>query len=112
MVVRADELRCEDGACEAAHLVGRWQDLLVRLAMLPSVSTTLAAEWGSTFDTEKIGTWPTDRGPAAGSRCAGQGWPGRTAAVESLAACQGWGERCFRFNFDGPTPYVREPVYP
>ena len=61
MVVRADELRCEDGACEAAHLMGRAQVLLVRLAVSPSRSTTLAAEWGCRFATEKIGVWPTNR---------------------------------------------------
>ena len=43
---------------------------------------------------------------------AGRGWSGRTSAAESLAACQAWGERYFRFYYDGPKPYVREPVYP
>ena len=110
MVVRADELRCEDGACEAAHLVGRWQDLLVRLAVSPSRSTTLAAEWGCRFATEKIGVWPTNRVPAAGSRRAGRGWFGRVSAAESLGVCQGWGVEHLS-TYEGPTPYVPEPVH-
>ena len=43
---------------------------------------------------------------------AGRGWSGRMSAEESLAACQRWGERYFRFYYDGPKPFVREPVYP
>ena len=41
-----------------------------------------------------------------------RGWSGRMSADESVAACQGWGERYFRFYYDGPKPFVREPVYP
>jgi len=40
-----------------------------------------------------------------------KGWFGTQSAEESLAACQAWGERFFSF-YDGPKPYVREPVYP
>ena len=43
---------------------------------------------------------------------AGRGWSGRKSAEESMAACQAWGERYFRFYYDGRTPNVREPVYP
>ena len=107
MVVRADELRCEDGACEAAHLVGRCQHLLVCLAMLPSGSKTLAAEWGRKPVTEMIGIWPTSRDSAAGSRRAQRDRSGWMSAAESLAACQGWGERYFRlFNIGGNRLYV------
>ena len=42
----------------------------------------------------------------------GRGWSGRKSAEETLAACQAWGERYFRFYYDGRTPNVREPVYP
>ena len=41
-----------------------------------------------------------------------RGWSGRMSADESLAACQRWGERYFRFYYNGPKPFVREPVYP
>ena len=41
-----------------------------------------------------------------------RGWTGRMSAEDSLAACQEWGERYFRFYYDGPKPFVREPVYP
>ena len=41
-----------------------------------------------------------------------RGWSGQMSAEDSLAACQGWSERYFRFYYDGPRPYVREPVYP
>ena len=40
-----------------------------------------------------------------------KGWFGTKSPEESLAACQEWGERYFSF-YDGPKPYVREPVYP
>ena len=40
-----------------------------------------------------------------------KGWFGTQSAEESLAACQAWGERYFSF-YDGPKPFVREPVYP
>lgn len=43
---------------------------------------------------------------------AGRAWSGQTPAAEALAACQGWGKRYFRFYYDGPKPFVREPVYP
>ena len=43
---------------------------------------------------------------------AGRAWSGRKSPGESLEACQAWGERYFRFYYDGPKPYVREPVYP
>ncbi len=39
-----------------------------------------------------------------------KGWFGTQSAEEALAACQAWGERFFSF-YDGPKPYVREPVY-
>ncbi len=39
-----------------------------------------------------------------------KGWFGTQSAEESLAACQAWGERYFSL-YDGPKPYVREPVY-
>ena len=40
-----------------------------------------------------------------------KGWYGTQSAEASLAACQAWGERFFS-SYDGPKPYVREPVYP
>ena len=40
-----------------------------------------------------------------------KGWFGTKSAEEALVACQEWGERYFSF-YDGPKPYVREPVYP
>ena len=40
-----------------------------------------------------------------------KGWFGTQSAEAALAACQAWGERYFSF-YDGPKPYVREPVYP
>ena len=40
-----------------------------------------------------------------------KGWFGTQSAEEALEACQAWGERYFSF-YDGPKPYVREPVYP
>ena len=40
-----------------------------------------------------------------------KGWFGTWSAEESLADCQAWGERFFS-RYDGPKPYVREPVYP
>ncbi len=39
-----------------------------------------------------------------------KGWFGTQSSEESLAACQAWGERYFSI-YDGPKPYVREPVY-
>ena len=40
-----------------------------------------------------------------------KGWFGTKSAEEALAACQAWCERYFSF-YDGPKPFVREPVYP
>ena len=40
-----------------------------------------------------------------------KGWFGTQSAEAALAACQAWGERYFSF-YDGPKPFVREPVYP
>ena len=40
-----------------------------------------------------------------------KGWFGTQSAEEALVACQDWGERFFSF-YDGPKPFVREPVYP
>lgn len=40
-----------------------------------------------------------------------KGWFGTQSAEQALEACQEWGERFFSL-YDGPKPYVREPVYP
>ncbi len=40
-----------------------------------------------------------------------KGWTGeQTPAAEALAACQAWGVEHLS-SYEGPTPYVREPVY-
>ncbi len=39
-------------------------------------------------------------------------WAGKQSAEASLAACQAWSKRFFWFYYDGPKPFVREPVYP
>ena len=76
-------------------------------------STTLAAEWGSTFDTEKIGIWPTRPRPCCRKPARRAGWPGRTVGGGVAGGVPGMGRAVLRlFNFEGPTPYVREPVYP
>lgn len=40
-----------------------------------------------------------------------KGWTGELTPAQALEACQGWGERYLRTNYDGRTPNVREPVY-
>ncbi len=39
------------------------------------------------------------------------GWEGRQAPAAALAACQAWGVEHLS-SYEGPTPFVREPVYP
>ncbi len=39
------------------------------------------------------------------------GWDGRQAPAEALAACQAWGVEILS-KYEGPAPFVREPVYP
>lgn len=39
------------------------------------------------------------------------GWEGRQAPAEALATCQAWGVNHLS-TYEGPRPFVREPVYP
>ena len=40
-----------------------------------------------------------------------QGWTGEQTPAEALEACQAWGVEHLS-TYEGPRPYVREPVYP
>ena len=40
-----------------------------------------------------------------------KGWTGEQTPVEALEACQAWGAEHLS-TYEGPRPYVREPVYP
>ena len=42
---------------------------------------------------------------------ANAGWDGSQAPAKALAACQAWGEEILS-TYEGPRPFVREPVYP
>ncbi|MDE2901982.1 MAG: extracellular solute-binding protein [Chloroflexota bacterium] len=42
---------------------------------------------------------------------AGKGWTGEQTPAEALEACQAWGVEHLS-TYEGPRPYVREPVYP
>ena len=44
-------------------------------------------------------------------RLARRGWTGELTPAQALEACQAWGVRRLS-PYEGPRPYVREPVYP